>query len=146
MPATVRMADLVTSEPQKLGDSDWIVYGPRRLRHFIDLVRTDWGFGPVADPAEEVDPFAALALIPPLLSNILTITDAAEHRITGIQKCDFISSIPLGAEVRLTAFLISGKINPEGHLVYQIEFSWWVKNNDRPLIIGELAGIAGNPG
>ena len=145
MPVSRTMQQLVTTQPVELGSTPWFRYAPERVRLFVQFSVTDFGPGPAADPGEEVDPFAVMALLPSLLSGIFVISDAAEHRVLTVENCNFLSSIPLNAEIRLTARLIEGQFNAEGHLVYKVGFVVNVKSQPSPAIIGELTGVAGNP-
>ena len=145
MPVNRTMQQLVTKEPADLGSTPWFRYAAERLRLFAQFSATEFGRGATANLAEEVDPFAVLALLPSMLDGIFVITDASAHRLIAVEKCNFLSSIPVNAEIGMTARLIAGQFNADGHLVYQVGFLVNVKGESRPSIIGELVGMAGNP-
>jgi hypothetical protein len=145
MPVNLPMNDFVTSEPKDLGSSDWVLLGPERARILEQLSETGSGPAPIAGVNGEIDPFIALAALPALLAAVFQFRDASAHRLVAVEQCNFLSSIPVNSEIRMTARILQGQFNADGYLVYRIGFLVNIKGASRPVIAGELAGMAGNP-
>jgi hypothetical protein len=144
MPLTLAMNDFVTSEPKDLGTSDWIVLGPERARLLQQLSEIAPAPAPIAGN-QEIDPFIVLAMLPALLATVFQFRDASAHRLVALEQCNFLSSIPVNAEIRMTARILDGQFNADGYLVYRLGFLVNTKTASRPVMVGEMAGMAGNP-
>jgi hypothetical protein len=142
MPLALTLSQIAAGAPIDLPEPPPVRFGPDRLRQFAALASA----GPAADPADEVDPLLALALLPALIADWFGISDAGAHRIAGLETCVFVRSIPSDAEVCVEGRLFDGRTNGDGHVVYRLGFVWRVAGDPQPAIVGELTGIAGNPG
>lgn len=145
MPVILAMNDFVTSEPKDLGISDWIPLEPGRAQLLEQLSEATSGPAPIARANEEIDPFIVLAMLPALLASVFQFRDASAHRLVAVEQCNFLSSIPVNAEIRMTARILQGQFNADGYLVYRLGFLMNTKAVSRPFIVGELAGMAGSP-
>ena len=146
MPLTLAMSEFVTATPKDLGTSDWIPLTPERARLLEALSRLPAaGPAPIAEAHEEVDPLAVLAMLPAMLASIFQFGDASAHRLVALEQCNFLSSVAPNTEIAMTARILEGQYNAEGHLVYRLGFFANAKGESRPFLIGELAAMAGNP-
>jgi hypothetical protein len=145
MPTLKRMAELITDKKIPLGATRWMRLERERMQAFTHFADIGFKGGPLADINTEIDPFAAMSLIPSLLGGVFQITDATANRLVAVEQCTFVSSLPLGAEFSMEATLISGKWNPGGLLLYRLGVAFQLKAENLPCIIAEVVGLAGNP-
>jgi len=144
VPLSLTLQELANASRIKLPALPPVRIGSDRLRHFTAL--TGNGATLVADPAKEIDPLVALALLPSMLADLIVITDASANRIAGLQNCVFLRSIPAEAEISFEAELMQGQVNADGYVVYRIGFAWRIGDESPPGLVGEVMGMAGNPG
>jgi hypothetical protein len=141
MPLSLTLSQIAAGAAIDLPTSPPLSFGPDRRGALAALT----GAGPAADPADEVDPLLALALLPGLMAGWFSISDARVHRIAGLETCVFIRSIPADSEVTVEARIFDGGVNADGHVAYRLGFAWRIVGEPQLAIIGELTGIAANP-
>lgn len=106
------------------GDHQWIHVDPERARQ-----------GPFGTTVAHG--YSTLSLLPMLLSQVLTITDARTRINYGIDRVRFTAPVPSGSEVRVKARLLAGE--PRGHgVVYKVRVEVEVKDRPKPALIGEV--------
>jgi hypothetical protein len=137
--------ELITEKKMDLGATPWIRLDHERMQAFSRFADLGFKGGAMADTSVEVEPFAAMSLIPSLLGCVFQIVDATAHRLVAVEQCTFVSSIPVGAEFAIEATLISGKWNTERLLVYRLGLAFQLRGQNLPSIIAEVVGLAGNP-
>ncbi len=106
------------------GDHLWIHTDPERAK--------DGPFGTTVAHG-----YCTLSLLPMLLKQILTITDAGTRINYGIDKLRFTGPVPSGSEIRVAARLVNAESRGNS-VVYKLAVSVEVRGGDRPAMIGEV--------
>ena len=106
------------------GDHLWIHTDPERAK--------DGPFGTTVAHG-----YCTLSLLPMLLKQILTITDAGTRINYGIDKLRFTGPVPSGSEIRVAARLVNAEPRGKG-VVYKLAVQVEVRGGDRPAMIGEV--------
>src|SRR5690606_25091905 len=109
---TVTVAELPSLEGKDLGTSSWLEVSQERINTFADA--TDDHQYIHVDPVRAKDSpfggtiahgFLTLSLFIPMWSEILEVTDASTLVNYGTDKVRFVSPVPAGAKIRLSAVL-----------------------------------------
>jgi len=140
-----QIREMITEDKIRLGTTPWLRISQERMLSFGHFSGMGFKGGGAADLSAEVDPFAAMSLIPFLLGGIFQIADASANRLVSIQECTFISPILIDTDFQMEATLVSGKLNTEGHLIYKLGIAFQLRTDPLPCIVAEVIGLAGNP-
>lgn len=127
-----------------LGYSEWLTVTQDRIDRFADA--TDDHQWIHTDPERAADgPFGApiahgfltLALLPPLLRQIVTVTGPRMAVNCGSNRVRFVAPVTVGAKVRLGAVMVA--LDPIGggvQLTY--ECTWEIEGSAKPACVGEI--------
>ena len=143
------MAELTISELERagerdLGTSDWTTIDQGRIERFAEATH-DHQWIHVDPEMAKQGPFGTtvahgylqLSLLPFLMSQVLTVSDARMGINYGIDKIRFTSPVPSGSEVRLKARLLGSERRGEG-VRYRVGVELEVKGADKPAFVGEV--------
>ena len=110
MTTTVAYADLPTLVGQNLGYSDWIDITQERVNTFADATDDHQWIHVDPERAQEgpfggpiAHGFLTLSLFIPLWVDLLDVQGATTKVNYGLDKVRFVSPVPVGSRVRLTA-------------------------------------------
>src|SRR3990170_5649509 len=81
--------------------------------------------------------YLSLALLPKLLGEVLTISDAKMGVNYGTDKIRFTSAVPSGSNVRAKARLIESNRKGDG-ILYKVGVEIEIEGQDKPALVGEV--------
>ncbi len=81
--------------------------------------------------------YLQLSLLPFLMSQVLTVSDAHMGVNYGTEKVRFTSPVPSGSEVRLKAQLASSEPRGDG-VLYKVAVQIEIKGQEKPALVGEV--------
>ena len=110
---TTTLAGLPELEGRPLGTSGWVEVTQDRVTTFADATDDHQWIHVDVERAKAESPFGGpiahgyltLALLIPMWTEVLTVTDAALAVNYGLNKVRFPAPVPVGARIRLTATL-----------------------------------------
>ena len=148
MSTQLTMAELEQSEERELGTSSWVAVEQRQ----IDLFAEATGDHPWihVDPAAAAQgPFGrtvahgylTLSLLPALLSEVFSVTDARLGVNYGVERVRFTSPVPSGSRVRLHAKLRGSERRPAG-VLFRIGIEMEIEGTEKPALVGEVLYLA----
>jgi acyl dehydratase len=122
MTTTTTLGDLASHKGRELGVSDWIEVTQDRINTFADATDDRQWIHVDVERARAESPFGGpighgyltLALLIPLWSQVLEVTDAAMAVNYGLNKVRFPSPVPAGSKIRLSATLMDVEQVPGG--------------------------------
>ena len=110
------------------GDHQWIHVDPERAAE--GPFGTTIGHG-----------YLTLSLLPMLLAEVMTISDARMGVNYGVNKVRFTAPVPSGSRVRLHATLLGSERRPNG-VLFRIGVEIEVEGGSRPAVVGEVLFLA----
>ena len=113
MSTTTTLAELPSLKGAELGTSDWYEVTQESINLFADATGDHQWIHVDVERATKESPFGGpiahgyltLALLIPMWSQVLTVTDAALAVNYGLNKVRFPAPVPSGSKLRLTATL-----------------------------------------
>jgi len=110
---TTTLAQLPALKGSRLGPSDWLDIEQRRVNTFADATDDHQWIHVDVERARLESPFGGtvahgyltLALLIPMWTRLLTVTDARLAVNYGLNKVRFPAPVPVGSRIRLTATL-----------------------------------------
>lgn len=144
MTTTVTIAELEQTPERDLGAGAWTEIEQKHVDLFADATGDHQWIHVDPDMARQ-GPFGttvahgylSLSLIPRLLGEMLTITDAKMGLNYGIDKVRFTSPVPTGARVRLKARTTESRRKGDG-LLYKVAVEIEVADQEKPALVGEV--------
>jgi len=149
---TVTVAEIAAMENVDLGVTEWLTVDQDRIDLFADA--TDDHQWVHVDPERAADgPFGhtiahgylTLALVPRLLDTLLTITDQARGTNYGIDRVRFTHPVPVGAQIRLAAELVTSRLREDGGVQYTVAVRVDIRGQDRPAMLGQIVYLTYPP-
>jgi acyl dehydratase len=142
--AELTLAELEQAEDVDLGTSGWETIDQGRIERFAEATH-DHQWIHVDPEMAKQGPFGTtvahgylqLSLLPYLISQVLTISDARMGVNYGIDKIRFTSPVPSGSDVRLKARLLGSERRGEG-VRYRVGVELEVKGAEKPAFVGEV--------
>jgi acyl dehydratase len=142
--AELTLAELEQAENLDLGTSGWETIDQGRIERFAEATHDHQWIHVDPDMAKQ-GPFGTtvahgylqLSLLPYLISQVLTISDARMGINYGIDKIRFTSPVPSGSDVRLKARLLGSERRGEG-VRYRVGVELEVKGAEKPAFVGEV--------
>ena len=142
--AELTLAELEQADDLDLGTSGWETIDQGRIERFAEATH-DHQWIHVDPEMAKQGPFGTtvahgylqLSLLPYLISQVLTISDARMGVNYGIDKIRFTSPVPSGSDVRLKARLLGSERRGEG-LRYRVGVELEVKGAEKPAFVGEV--------
>jgi acyl dehydratase len=146
---TLTLAELEHAGERDLGVSDWVTIDQEQVNKFAEATH-DRQWIHVDPEAAAKGPFGTtvahgyltLALLPYLVSRVLSVSDATIGVNYGIERIRFTAPVPVGSQVRLKARLLSSERRGEG-VLYHVGVEVEIKGAEKPALVGEVVYLAG---
>jgi acyl dehydratase len=146
---TLTLAELEQAGERDLGVSDWVTIDQDQVNQFAEATH-DRQWIHVDPEAAAKGPFGTtvahgyltLALLPYLVSQVLSVSDATIGVNYGTERIRFTTPVPVGSQVRLKARLLSSERRGEG-VLYHIGVEIEIKGSEKPALVGEVVYLAG---
>ena len=114
------------------GDHQWIHVDPERARE-----------GPFGGPVAHG--YLTLAMLPMLLAEVVSVSDAVMGVNYGTEKVRFTSPVPVGSRVRLNAKL-TRTVRRGPSIVWTVGVQVEIEGKEKPALVGEVVYmVAGAP-
>ena len=144
MATTLTISEIEGTSERELGVSDWHTVTQDHVNQFADATG-DHQWIHVDPEMAKQGPFGgtiahgylSLSLLPMLLSQVMSVTDARMGVNYGTDKVRFISPVPVGSKVRAKARLIEGNRKGDG-VLYKVGVELEIEGNDKPAMVGEV--------
>jgi acyl dehydratase len=146
---TLTLAELEQAGERDLGVSDWVTIDQEQVNQFAEATH-DRQWIHVDPEAAAKGPFGTtvahgyltLALLPYLVSQVLSVSDATIGVNYGTERIRFTAPVPVGSQVRLQARLVSSERRGEG-VLYRVGVEIEIKGGQKPALVGEVVYLAG---
>jgi acyl dehydratase len=148
MATQLTIAELEQSAGRDLGTSSWHTVEQEKINLFaaatgdhqwihVDPERAAQGpFGGTVAHG-----YLTLSLLPMLMSEVVSVTDAQMGVNYGTEKIRFTAPVPSGSRVRLHAKLLRAERRGPG-VVYHVGVEIEVENQEKPALVGEVVYLA----
>lgn len=144
MTTTMTKDELVQANEVDLGASDWTTIEQQQIQKFAEATH-DHQWIHVDPEMAKQGPFGttvahgylSLSLLPFLLSQVLSVSDAVMGVNYGIERIRFTGPVPSGSDVRLKAKLLSAEQRGEG-VRYTVGVEIEVRDQEKPALVGEV--------
>ena len=148
MSTQMTMAELEQAEERELGTSSWVAIEQRQIDLFAEATG-DHQWIHVDPAAAAQGPFGqtiahgylTLSLLPALLSEVFSVTDARMGVNYGVERVRFTSPVPSGSRVRLHAKLHGSERRPAG-VLFRIGIEMEIEGSEKPALVGEVLYLA----
>lgn len=144
MATTLTIGEIEGATERELGISDWHTVTQEHVNGFADATG-DHQWIHVDPEMAKQGPFGgtiahgylSLSLLPMLLSQVMSVSDAKMGVNYGTDKVRFISPVPVGSRVRAKARLIEGNRKGDG-VLYKVGVELEIEGHDKPAMVGEV--------
>ena len=144
MPTELTIADLENAEERDLGVSDWHTVEQKHIDLFADATGDHQWIHVDPDMAAQ-GPFGttvahgylSLSLLPMLLGQVMSVTDAKMGVNYGTDKIRFTNPVPSGSRVRAKARLMNSQRKGDG-ILYKVGVEIEIEGQDKPALVGEV--------
>ena len=144
MATTLTLAELGSATDLDLGVGEWHRVEQKHIDLFADATG-DHQWIHVDPEMAKQGPFGttiahgylSLSLLPKLLAEVMTISDARMGINYGIDKIRFTSAVPSESNVRLKARLIESRPKGDG-ILYKVGVELEIEGQDKPAFVGEV--------
>jgi acyl dehydratase len=148
MATRLTLAELEQAGERELGTSSWVTIEQRNIDLFAEATH-DHQWIHVDPEAAKHGPFGqtvahgylTLSLIPALLSEVVSVSDATMGVNYGTERVRFTNPVPSGSRVRLHAKLAGAERRPTG-VLYRVAVEIEIENHDKPALVGEVVYLA----
>jgi len=148
MTATMTLTELEQAGEVELGTSDWHTIDQQRVNLFADAT-DDHQWIHVDPEAAAKGPFGGtvahgyltLSLVPLLLSEMMSLSDAQIGLNYGTEKIRFTSPVPVGSRIRLRAKLLKAERRGPS-VIYHVGVQVEIEGRDKPALVGEVVFLA----
>src|SRR3954453_11070425 len=148
MTTTLTLAELETAGERDLGTSSWHEIDQEKINLFAEATG-DHQWIHVDPAAAARGPFRGtvahgyltLALLPMLLSEVISVSDAVMGVNYGTEKLRFTAPVPSGSRVRLHARLLRAERRGPG-VAYFVGVQIEVEGREKPALVGEVVYLA----
>jgi acyl dehydratase len=152
MTTTMTLAELEGAAGRELGTSEWHEITQGQINQFAGATG-DHQWIHVDPEAAANGPFGTtvahgyltLALLPRLLGEIVSISDAAIGVNYGTEKLRFTAPVPSGSRVRLHAKLLKAERRGPG-VIWNVGVEIEVEGQEKPALVGEVVYLAAGGG
>lgn len=144
MAVTMTMEELASAEGVDLGSSDWLEVTQELVDQFADA--TDDHQWIHVDPEKAAEgPFGqtiahgfwTIAMLPKLLSDMMTVTDSNMGVNYGSDRLRLTSPVPVGSRIRAVATLDHTEPKGGGQLMH-VDVTVEIEDADRPAMVGRV--------
>ena len=148
MATQLTIAELEQSAGRDLGTSSWHSIDQEKINLFAEATGDHQWIH--VDPARATQgPFAGtvahgyltLSLLPMLMSEVVSVTDAEMGVNYGTEKIRFTAPVPSGSRVRLHAKLLRAERRGPG-VVYHVGVQIEIEGQEKPAVVGEVVYLA----
>jgi len=148
MATQLTIAELEQSAGRDLGTSSWHSIDQEKINLFAEATGDHQWIH--VDPARATQgPFGGtvahgyltLSLLPMLMSEVISVTDAQMGVNYGTEKIRFTAPVPSGSRVRLHAKLQRAERRGPG-VVYHVGVEIEVEGQEKPALVGEVVYLA----
>src|SRR5687767_6186184 len=144
MATTLSIAEIEGTSERELGVSDWHTVEQSHVDQFADATG-DHQWIHVDPEMAKQGPFGgtiahgylSLSLLPMLLGQVMSVSDARMGVNYGTDKVRFISPVPVGSRVRVKAKLVEGNRKGDG-VLYKVAVELEIEGQDKPAMVGEV--------
>ncbi len=144
MATTLTIADLESAEERELGVSEWHTVEQKHIELFADATG-DHQWIHVDPEMAKQGPFGttvahgylSLSLLPKLLGEVMSVTDAKMGVNYGTDKVRFTSPVPSGSRVRVKAKLMNSQRKGDG-ILYKVGVEMEIEGQEKPAMVGEV--------
>ena len=148
MTTTLTLSDLEGTTDLDLGTSEWVTIDQDQINRFAEATH-DRQWIHVDPEAAAKGPFGGtvahgyltLALLPFLVSQVLSVSDARMGINSGTERVRFTAPVPVGSRVRLQARLLGGERRGEG-ILYRVGVEIEIEGAEKPALVGEVLYMA----
>jgi acyl dehydratase len=149
MTTTLTLAELEHSGERDLGTSSWHTIDQEQIGKFAEATGDHQWIH--VDPERAAQgPFGTtvahgyltLSLLPMLLAEVISVSDAQLGLNYGTEKLRFTSLVPSGSRVRLHAKLLRAERRGPG-IVYYLGVQVEIEGQEKPALVGEVVYLAG---
>ena len=148
MTTTLTLAELESATERDLGTSDWHEITQEQIDTFADATG-DHQWIHVDPEAAANGPFGTtvahgyltLAMLPMLLSEVVSVTDAVMGVNYGTEKIRFTSPVPSGSRVRLHAKLVRAERRGPS-VLWTVGVQVEIEGKEKPALVGEVVYMA----
>jgi acyl dehydratase len=142
------LAELEQSGERDLGSTEWHTIDQRMIDLFAEATG-DHQWIHVDPPRAAEGPFGTtvahgyltLSLLPRLMSELISVSDASMGINYGTEKLRFTSPVPSGSRVRLHAKLLRAERRGNG-VVYTVGVQVEIDGQEKPALVGEVVYLA----
>ena len=148
MTTTMTLAELESSAGRELGTSDWHEITQKQINQFAGATGDHQWIH--VDPEAAADgPFGTtvahgyltLSMLPMLLSEVVSVSDAVMGVNYGTEKIRFTSPVPPGSRVRLHATLARAERRGPS-VVWTVGVQVEIEGQEKPALVGEVVYMA----
>jgi acyl dehydratase len=148
MTTTLTLAELERATDRELGTSDWHEIAQRQIDLFADATGDHQWIH--VDPEAAADgPFGTtvahgyltLAMLPMMLSEVVSVTDAIMGVNYGTEKIRFTNPVPSGSRVRLHAKLVRAERRGPS-VLWTVGVQVEIEGKEKPALVGEVVYMA----
>ena len=144
MATTLSISEIEGTSERDLGASDWHTVEQAHVNQFADATG-DHQWIHVDPEMAKQGPFGttvahgylSLSLLPMLMSQIMSISDAQMGLNYGTEKVRFTSPVPVGSRVQLKAKLLEGNRKGDG-VLYKVGVELVIEGQEKPAMVGEV--------
>jgi acyl dehydratase len=144
MPVEMTIAEMEAAGETDLGAGEWHRVEQKSIDLFADATG-DHQWIHVDPDAASKGPFGttvahgylSLSLLPVLIGEVLSVTDAQMGLNYGIDRMRFTAPVPSGSEVRIKAKFLESQRKGDG-LLYKVGVEMEIKGQAKPAFIGEV--------
>ena len=148
MTTSLTLAELEEAKDLDLGTSSWHTIDQERINMFAEATG-DHQWIHVDPEAAANGPFGGtvahgyltLALLPMLLSEVVSVSDAVMGVNYGTEKIRFTSPVPSGSRVRLHAKLVRAERRGPS-VVWTVGVQVEIEGKEKPALVGEVVYMA----
>ena len=148
MTTNLTIAELEQSAGRDLGTSSWHTVDQQKIDLFAEATGDHQWIH--VDPEQAAQgPFGGtvahgyltLSLLPMLMSEVVSVTDAQMGVNYGTEKIRFTAPVPSGSRVRLHAKLLRAERRGPG-VVYHVGVQIEIEGQEKPAVVGEVVYLA----
>ena len=148
MTTTLTLAELEQATDRALGTSDWHEIAQEQINLFADATG-DHQWIHVDPEAAAEGPFGTtvahgyltLSMLPMMLSEIVSVSDAVMGVNYGTEKIRFTSPVPVGSRVRLHAKLARAERRGPS-VLWTVDVQIEIEGKQKPALVGEVVYMA----
>lgn len=148
MTTTLTLAELEAGAERDLGTSEWHAINQEQIDLFAEATG-DHQWIHVDPEAAANGPFGTtvahgyltLSMLPMLLSEVVSVTDAVMGVNYGTEKIRFTSPVPSGSRVRLHARLVRAERRGPS-VVWTVGVQVEIEGKEKPALVGEVVYMA----